>query len=79
MGNTYSIDYDEEFISQFSYFYSKDVQGSTTNIVDKKGECCNSYNYSLLYFTEAKNLKKVVCDKEVKLIGLSKNTQVKRK
>ena len=31
---------------QSEYFYSKDIQGSTTNIIDKKGECRNSYNYT---------------------------------
>lgn len=31
---------------QSEYFYSKDIQGSTTNIVDKKRECCNSYEYT---------------------------------
>ena len=32
---------------QSEYFYSKDIQGSTTNIIDKKGECRNLYNYRL--------------------------------
>ena len=40
---------------------------------------CQNNNITMLDFTEAKNLKKVVCDKEVKLNGLSKNTRVTRK
>ena len=31
---------------QKEYFYSKDVQGSTTNMTDNNGECVKSYNYT---------------------------------
>ena len=31
---------------QSEYFYSKDVQGSTTNLVDNAGMCSKSYNYT---------------------------------
>jgi RHS repeat-associated protein len=31
---------------QKEYFYSKDVQGSTTNITDNTGECVQSYDYT---------------------------------
>lgn len=32
--------------SQKEYFYSKDVQGSTTNITDSTGACVQSYDYT---------------------------------
>ena len=40
---------------------------------------CQNNNITLLDFTEAKNIKKVVCDKKVEVIGLSKKARVTRK
>lgn len=39
---------------QKEYFYSKDVQGSTTAITDNKGECIQSYKYTDYGETEEK-------------------------
>ena len=42
--NTFAtIRYEDE---QKEYFYSKDVQGSTTNITASNGDCVNSYDYT---------------------------------
>lgn len=39
-----TVRYDSD--KQSEYFYSKDVQGSTTNLTDNTGACSNSYDYT---------------------------------
>lgn len=52
---------------QREYFYSKDVQGSVTNLTDSKGMCSKSYNYTDFGETEERFASEV--DNEICYTG----------
>lgn len=60
-----TIRYDSD--KQSEYFYSKDVQGSTTNLIDNTGLCLKSYDYTDFGETEERFESKV--DNEICYTG----------